>query len=112
MMRLFRYILGFIFILALLAADAYFGQEMFSRWFYLLLASVFFAIVRLASGKTNPDRALAFKAAGMALTGFCVILSIDLKNDIYIEIAIAWVLQSFIATLFMGKYFGGEKTND
>lgn len=111
-MKIFRYIIGFIFILALLAADAYFGQNMFSRWFYLLTASLFFAIVRLAAGAANPDRALAFKAAGMALTGFCVILSIAFKNDIYIEIAVAWALQSFIAVLFMGKYFGGEKSND
>jgi len=111
-MKILRYIAGLTFMLALLAADVYIGQNMFSRWFYLLLAAVFFAIVRLMAGKTNPDRALAFKAASIALTGFCVILAIAFKNDIYIEIAIAWTLQSFIATLFMAKYFGGDYTND
>ena len=111
-MRILRYVTGLLLVLLLLFADSYFGQTMFVRWFYLLTASCFFAVIRLAAGKTDPDRLLSFDAGSIALTGFCVILSVYSGKDIYMDIAIAWALQSYVVTLFLAKYLGMESIDD
>ncbi len=111
-MKIFRYIIGLIAVLSLLGCDIYFGNTMLSRLFYLLIASCLFALLRLAIGATNHDRLLAFKAVSITLVGFCVILAIAQKKDLYIDIAIAWTLQSYIVSFFLSRYLGGGNTDD
>jgi multicomponent Na+:H+ antiporter subunit F len=111
-MRILRYIIGFVFVLSLLCADAFFGQTMFNRWFYLFIGSCFFSMIQLAFGATNYDRFLSFKAASIALVGFCAILAVSLRKDIYIDIAIAWTLQSYMVSLFLSNYLEGGNLDD
>ena len=112
MVKILRYASGLLFVLLLLCADALIGREMFSRWFYIFAASLGFILLRLMVGPTNPDRALAFKAASVTVVGLCLALSVAVNNDIYADIAIAWALQSYLATLFLGKYFEGGRLYD
>ena len=109
-MKTFRWALGTLIVLLMLAAIAFYGNSMFSRWFYLFMLSSLIAIFRVLRGPENLDRLLAFKAGSVVLAGFCAILSVSLDSSLYIEIAIAWLLQTYILTLIFTKLFDGEKT--
>ena len=111
-MKILRYIFGLLVVLGLLFADAAMGPTLFARWFYLFMAAGLFSLLRLLFAGTNPDRALAFTAANTALTGFCVILAISAREPVYMDIAIAWALQSYLVTLLLGKYFEGAGIYD
>lgn len=111
-MKIARYITGIILVLALLAADAALGKIMFSRWFYLLLGATLFAMIRLTIGASNHERLLSFRVISLALTGVCVILAVSLRKDIYIDIAVAWALQSYMVTLLLSKYLQGSRIDD
>ena len=59
-------------------------------------------------GPTAADRAVAIDTMGILVVGFCAILSIPTGRDWYIDIAIAWALQSFIGALALAKYLEGR----
>ena len=50
-------------------------------------------------GPTSADRAVTIDMLGILIVGFCAIMGISTGRSWYIDIAIAWALQSFIATL-------------
>ena len=111
-MKIFRWILGTVIISAVLADIAVYGAAMFDRIFYCLLVSILAALWRVFRGPSNFDRLLAFNAASLVVSGFCAILSVALKKDIYIDIAIAWLLQNYLITLALTKYFDGRDLDD
>jgi multicomponent Na+:H+ antiporter subunit F len=111
-MKVFRWILGTIITIALLAAIAAYGTTMFDRLFYCFLAAILVALWRALRGPTNFDRLLAFNAANLVVTGFCTVLAIAFRKDIYIDIAIAWLLQNYLVTLALTKYFEGRQLDD
>jgi multicomponent Na+:H+ antiporter subunit F len=45
---------------------------------------------------------------GILIVGFCAILSIQTGRDWYIDIGIAWALQSFISVMALAKYLEGK----
>lgn len=111
-MKIFRWIAGTLGVLLILGALSRYGDTMFARWFYLFMASSLFAIYRLLRGPDNLDRWLAFKAASVVLTGFCAILAVSLDDALYIDIAIAWILQTYLLTVVFTKLFSGRKLDD
>lgn len=79
-----------------------------SRCFFILMVSFAFCLFRLMRGPTPADRAVAVDTMGILIVGFCAILSIPTGRDWYIDIAIAWALQSFIGALALAKYLEGK----
>ncbi|MBU1124530.1 MAG: cation:proton antiporter [Candidatus Omnitrophica bacterium] len=65
-------------------------------------------LIRLLRGPTPADRAVAVDTLGILIVGFCAILSIPTGRDWYLDIAIAWALQSFIGALALAKYLEGR----
>lgn len=65
-------------------------------------------LIRLMLGPTPADRAVVIDTLGILIVGFCAILSIPTGRDWYIDIAIAWALQSFIGALALAKYLEGR----
>jgi multicomponent Na+:H+ antiporter subunit F len=45
---------------------------------------------------------------GRLIVGICALLSISTKRSWYIDIGIAWALQSFISTLALAKFLEGK----
>lgn len=85
---------------------------LFKRAFLILLLSSSFCLYRIFRGPTAPDRAVAIDILGILILGFCAILSIPTGRSWYIDIGIAWALQSFIATLALTKYLEGRGFDD
>ncbi|MCM8780727.1 MAG: cation:proton antiporter [Candidatus Omnitrophica bacterium] len=79
-----------------------------SRCFFILMVCFAMGLVRLFLGPTAADRAIAIDTLGILIVGFCAILSVPTGRDWYIDIAIAWALQSFIGALAIAKYLEGR----
>ena len=79
-----------------------------SRCFFILIMCFAICLIRLMFGPTPADRAVAVDTLGILIVGFCAILSISTGRNWYIDIAIAWALQSFIGALALAKYLEGR----
>ncbi|NQT75536.1 MAG: cation:proton antiporter [Candidatus Omnitrophica bacterium] len=82
------------------------------RAFYILLFSCLLCLYRILRGPTSADRAVTIDMLGILIVGFCAILGISTGRSWYIDIAIAWALQSFIATLALAKFLEGKSFDD
>ena len=83
-----------------------------ARTFLCLFLSAALCLYRVFKGPTAPDRAVAIDMLGILIVGFCAILSIATGRDWYIDIGIAWALQSFISILALGKYLEGRRFDE
>jgi len=79
-----------------------------ARSFLCLFFSAALCLYRVLRGPTAPDRAVAIDMLGILIVGFCAILSIPTGRDWYIDIGIAWALQSFIGIMALAKYLEGK----
>lgn len=79
-----------------------------ARAFLWLVLSAVLCLFRVLRGPTAPDRAVAIDMLGILIVGFCAILCIPTGRDWYIDIGIAWALQSFIGIMALAKYLEGK----
>ncbi|MFA5143699.1 MAG: cation:proton antiporter [Candidatus Omnitrophota bacterium] len=79
-----------------------------SRAFLCLLISAVLCLFRIFRGPSAPDRAVAVDMLGILIVGFCAVLSMPTGRDWYIDIGIAWALQSFIGIMALSKYLDGK----
>jgi multicomponent Na+:H+ antiporter subunit F len=79
-----------------------------ARSFLFLLLCASLCLYRVLRGPTAPDRAVAIDMLGILIVGFCAILSLPTGRDWYIDIGIAWALQSFIGIMALSKYLEGK----
>lgn len=115
-MKNLRWLAGLITIAAIAAAILFMPMPSVLRWqsnflaraFLCLLFSAFLCLWRVLRGPTAPDRAVAVDMLGILIVGFCAILSIPTGRDWYIDIGIAWALQSFIGIMALAKYLEGK----
>ncbi|MGV8128472.1 MAG: monovalent cation/H+ antiporter complex subunit F [Methanolinea sp.] len=66
------------------------------------------AAVRLILGPTGPDRAVAVDTVNTLTIAAMVILGVVYQEIIFVDVAIVYGLLSFVATLYVAKYIGGE----
>jgi multicomponent Na+:H+ antiporter subunit F len=78
------------------------------RCFIVLFLSASLCLYRILKGPTSADRIVAIDILGILVVGFCALLGIATHRDWYIDIGIAWALQSFISTLALAKYLEGR----
>lgn len=84
----------------------------FKQCFFILLLSAAFCLFRVMRGPTAADRIVAIDILGILIVGFCAIIGIPTGRHWYIDIGIAWVLQSYIAALALAKYLGGKDLDE
>ena len=116
MSKMVRWLIGFILIIGVVAFILFcpiqsilaWQSQFLARAFLCLLISAFLCLWRLFRGPTAADRAVAVDMLGILLVGFCAILCIPTGRDWYIDIAIAWALQSFIGIMALSKYMEGK----
>ena len=80
--------------------------------FYALFFLAIFCLWRILKGPTSADRVVAIDILGILVLGFCAILGIPTGRDWYIDIGIAWALQSFISTIALAKYLEGRNFDE
>ncbi|WP_421907923.1 cation:proton antiporter [Methanolacinia petrolearia] len=80
-------------------------------WFIvagILCLLIVIAMVRLVKGPTAPDRVVAFDVINTLTVGVFLVVGIGYEELFFVEVAIVYALLSFIGTLFIAKYIGGE----
>ena len=115
-MKTIRYFTGLALILIALSVVLFapipsmlgWQSGFLARGFLWLLLSAVLCLYRVFRGPTAPDRAVAIDMLGILIVGFCAILSISTGRDWYIDIGIAWALQSFIGIMALAKYMEGK----
>ena len=115
-MKYLRWFAGFLSIIAVIAAIIFLPLPSLMEWqsvllkraFFILMLCAGFCLWRILRGPTSADRAAAIDILGILVIGFCAILGIPTGRDWYIDIGIAWALQSFISILALGKYLEGK----
>lgn len=78
------------------------------RALYILILACFLCLYRIYRGPTGADRVVAIDILGIMIAGLCAILTISTGRSWYLDIGIAWALQSFISTLALSKYLEGR----
>ena len=115
-MRLIRWFAGTIIIVAILWISISYPLTSLLEWqspllgraFNILMLCGLFCLWRILRGPTPADRIVSIDILGILILGFCAILGIPTGRDWYIDIGIAWALQSFISTLALAKYLEGR----
>jgi multicomponent Na+:H+ antiporter subunit F len=124
MMKLTRWITGTVVLLGLIALiivlpfrSVFFQQNQehigfAGRVVHILILSSLMVLYRVFRGPTAADRIVAIDIFGILIVGLCAVLSIASGRSWYIDIGIAWGLQSFIGTLALSKYLEGRSFDD
>jgi multicomponent Na+:H+ antiporter subunit F len=110
-------LLGVLYVILFQGLPVLFEQDLpfvpfFQRCFYVLLLAGALCMVRVLFGPTAADRIVAIDILGILVVGFCAVLCIPTGRNWYMDIGIAWALQSFIATIALSKFLEGRDLDD
>lgn len=84
---------------------------MIDAWILAILCLVVLmvlATVRLVLGPTAPDRVIALDTVNTLVIASMVLFGVVYKEIIFVDVAIVYGLLSFVSTLYIAKYIGGE----
>jgi multicomponent Na+:H+ antiporter subunit F len=82
-----------------------------SIWLFtvtVLAALMLLAMIRLFKGPTSADRVVALDAINTLVVASMIVLAAAFRQVIFVDVAIVYALLSFVGTLFIAKYLGGE----
>lgn len=82
------------------------------RALHAILLAALMVLYRVMRGPTAADRIVAIDILGILVVGLCAILAITTGRSWYVDIGIAWALQSFISTLALAKHLEGRTLDD
>lgn len=74
----------------------------------VLVALILLCLVRLYLGPTLADRAIAVDTVNTLTVAVLILLGVSFRQIIFVDVAIVYALLSFVSTLFIAKYLGGE----
>lgn len=83
-------------------------NDIFFAAILALLLLILVAGIRLAIGPTVPDRVVALDTINTLMVGSMILLAAYLGQTIFVDVAIVYALLSFLGTLAISKYIGGE----
>lgn len=107
-----RWFIGLILVLCILIVIIFYPAGFLRRSLSVLFFCTIFCIFRILRGPTSADRIVAVDILGILIVGLCAILGVVTGRLWYIDIGIAWALQSFIATLALAKYLEGKSFDE
>jgi len=111
-MRVLRWFLGLILFAGLMVLNFTVEMSVLLRILNPLIICCFLCLWRVGFGPTPADRVVAIDILGILIIGFCGILAVFTKKDFFIDIAIAWALQSFIGTIALAKFLEGKSFDE
>ncbi|MBI4846675.1 MAG: multiple resistance and pH regulation protein F [Candidatus Omnitrophica bacterium] len=105
---LFSVVVIFIFVLNIFILYNLF----LNRSLIFLLFCSLIVMIRLFYGPTAADRIAAITIISIMIIGLCGILALFTGKNWYMDIALVWALQSFIAALTFAKFLERKKFYD
>lgn len=80
----------------------------FSPAVLILVLLIGVCMVRLFLGPTPADRAVSVDTINTLTVAILIMLGVVFREIIFIDVAIVYALLSFVSTLYIAKYLGGE----
>ena len=77
--------------------------------FSLIGVGVLFAGFRLLLGPTSFDRVVGLDTLNIIITALIAFLSFVFKNSLYLDIALAYGILSFVETVVLARFLEGRK---
>ncbi|MCM8820225.1 MAG: cation:proton antiporter [Candidatus Omnitrophica bacterium] len=112
-MKLLRWLTGISIIIVVIGVIFFVLKvALLSKLTLYLLICFLLALYRIMRGPTAADRSVATDILGTLVVGFCAILAFFTKKSWYLDIAIAWALQSFISVLALAKFLEGKNFDE
>jgi len=122
-MKIFRWFIGMIFIVGIVILiiirplPFLFYPDLpyinfLGRVLYIIILACILCLYRVWRGPTGADSIVAIDILGIMIIGLCAVLTISTGRPWYIDIGIAWALQSFITALALSKYLEGKGFDD
>jgi multicomponent Na+:H+ antiporter subunit F len=84
---------------------------MIDVWIFAVLCLTFLmalSVLRLVLGPTAPDRVIALDTVNTLVIASMILLGVVFKQIIFVDVAIVYGLLSFVSTLYIAKYIGGD----
>jgi len=84
---------------------------MMEYFFYavlILAVLMLVSMIRLFLGPSIADRVVAVDAINTMTVAAMILLGVFYKQLIFVDVAIVYALLSFVSTLYLAKYLGGE----
>ncbi len=72
--------------------------------FFLILLAIFLAFIRFLIGPHLTDRVVAFDTMGIIAVSLLVLLSVTIKDSIYLDVAFVFALIGFIGTIIFARF--------
>ena len=79
---------------------------------FTLLVLFFLCLIRLVLGPTVADRMVAIDILGILVVGICAVMVIQTGRTFIMDIAIAWIILSFLSNLALAKYLSGKNYHE
>jgi multicomponent Na+:H+ antiporter subunit F len=111
-MKKLRWFLGLVGIIIGAIIVIRSPMPLFHKYFTPILFCAFMALYRIMRGPTAADRSVAVDILGILVIAVCGLLAVFTHKSWYMDIAIAWALQSFIGVLALAKYLEGRDFDD
>ncbi len=70
---------------------------------------VLFALIRLIAGPTSFDRVVGLDTINIIVTAAIVFLAFIFKSSLYLDIALAYGILSFLETVVFARFLEGRK---
>ena len=118
-MKLFRWLVGAVVLAAIVALIIFrplpflFYPKLphlafYGRALYILILACLLCLYRVVKGPSSADRLVAIDLMGIMIIGLCGVLTITTQRSWYMDIGIAWALQSFITVMAFSKFLEGR----
>ncbi|MBN1823265.1 MAG: hypothetical protein JW803_02990 [Endomicrobiales bacterium] len=102
-MRTFWRVMAVLLIICVVAACSIAPVNLMTKYFYLLAAGILAAFFRLIYGPSKSSRLLSMKVINACVVVICVLYAFFDNKSIYYDIALAWMIQSFIMLVVLEK---------
>lgn len=79
------------------------------RYLYPLVIAMMLSIIKIFSGPAPVERVLALAFFNFTAAAVIGVIAVFDKSSFLMDIAIAWIFQSFITTLAFAKYISTRK---
>ncbi len=118
-MKLFRWLVGAVVLAAIVALIIFRPLpflfypklphlDFYGRALYILILACLLCLYRVVKGPSSADRLVAIDLMGIMIIGLCGVLTITTQRSWYMDIGIAWALQSFITVMAFSKFLEGR----
>lgn len=111
-MKYIKYFLFLVVFAIFLYLNFVLNITLLMRFINPLVFCILLCLHRIIRGPTPADRSVAVDILGLVVVGCCGIFALFSRIDFFIDIGIAWALQSFIGNMALAKYLEGRKLDD